>query len=247
MNKLVNFRDLGGFKTADGKKVKMKRLLRSAPVDGLDDKDIQFLREYNIKLVVDFRSGDEIKLAHDVNILGNMYENVDIAGDSFKNYGGHTKLISLDLQEVERFMVEVYRDSFINFPASVQGFSRFLKLCANVEEGAVLFHCTFGKDRTGYAAALLLKLLGVSDDDIFNDYLKSVAGLVDFIPKKVEEYLKGGYCEEKALILCGLKREYLESAFERIIHKCGSIQRYVIEKLGITEQVIEKLKELYLE
>jgi len=247
MNKLVNFRDLGGYKTTDGKRVRAKRLLRSVPVDGLNDTDIDFLKEYNIKLVIDFRSSDEIKIAHDVSVLGNHYENVDIVGDSFKNYGGHEKLISLDLEDVEHFMLEVYRNSFINYPTSKQGFSKFLKLCTSVENGAILFHCTFGKDRTGFAAALLLKILGVSDEDIFNDYLKSIEGLASYIPKKVEEYLLGGYCKEKALILCGLKREYLESAFESITQKYGTVEKYVTDELEITQADITKLKELYLE
>jgi protein-tyrosine phosphatase len=246
MNKLVNFRDLGGYETTNGKKIKMKRLLRSAPVDGLCDTDIDFLKAHNIKLVVDFRSDDEIILPHDVNVLGNRYERADIAGDSFKRYGGHKKLIGLDIKGVEHFMVEVYRDSFINNLSSKQGFSKFLKLCASVEDGAVLFHCTFGKDRTGFAAALLLKILGVSDDVLYSDYLKSIEGLVSEIPKKVEQYQRGGYCEEKALILCGLKREYLESAFESI-EKYGGFDKYITDELGITPADIAKLKELYLE
>jgi len=248
MNKLINFRDLGGFKTIDGRTTQIKRLLRSVPVDGLNDADINFLKEYNIKLVVDFRTVDEIKIAHDTNILGNQYENVDIIGESSKDYGGYYGMMkTLDSKNVELFMHGAYSDGLVDSVYSKEGYSKFLKLCLNIEKGAVLFHCTHGKDRTGFAAALILKILGVSDDDIFNDYMKSVDELVSEMAKKVAEFQDRGVCEQVAIVLCGLKREYLQSSFERINQKYNNFENYVISELGISPEDITKLKDLYLE
>jgi len=248
MNKLVNFRDLGGYETINGKKIRMKRLLRSVPVDGLFDADIDFLKKYCIKLVVDFRSAEEIKYPHDVNVLGNRYEQIDIAGNYFQEHGGYYDMLkNLDLEGVKRFMHDGYRDGLVDNLSAKQGYSKFLKLCASIEDGATLFHCTFGKDRTGFAAALILKILGVSDDDIFCDYLKSIEGIAGEIPRKVEEYQRKGICEEKTLVVCGLKREYLDSAFESINQKYNSVENYITKELGVTQEDIAKIRGLYVE
>jgi len=248
MNRLVNFRDLGGLKTTEGKRIHAKRLLRSIPVDGLNDEDINFLKEYNIKLVVDFRSDDEIKITHNSNVLGNHYERIDIIGESSKDYGGYYGMMkTLNSNNVEEFMHGAYSNGLVDSPPAKLGYSKFLKLCLDIETGAVLFHCTHGKDRTGFAAALILKILGVSDDDIFNDYLKSVDELANEMTKKVAEFQQNGVCEEVALVLCGIKREYLESSFDSINQKYGNVENYVINELGITQEDIIKLKSLYLE
>ena len=248
MSKLVNFRDLGGYKTADGKRIRSKRLLRSAHIDALLETDIDFLREYNIKLIVDFRFGVNTTETPISRLLGSQYENIDIVGEVFKQHDGFFNMLkNSTIEEVREFTRTGYEKVFITNTSAIDGYTKFLKLCTEDYSGAILFHCSFGKDRTGFATALILKILGVSDNDIFRDYLKSSDETKSAMDGIIAKYLSRGICKEKTEIICELKREYLESAFEIIEQRHNSFGEYVEKVLGITQEDIAKLKTLYLE
>jgi len=247
---LVNFRDLGGIAAAENKKIKPKRLLRSGEIVQPNEEAIARLVEHDLKMIVDFRSEHEASNAPTYSFPDVEYINYDIMADSKENTASkETWLKMLDPANVDRIMKGLYRDFAIS-DAARNGYAKFIRDCINSNEGAILFHCAAGKDRTGFAAAILMKLLGVGDEDIKQDYLKT-----NEERKEANEHILEGY-KQKGLsasqlvalaMLYSVKEEYLQAAFEAIDAEYGSFEEYARDGLLISSSDIQTLRELYLE
>jgi protein-tyrosine phosphatase len=108
-----------------------------------------------------------------------------------------------------------------------------------------LFHCTTGKDRTGWAAAALLTLLGVPKETVFEDYLRSNDNIIPFYRETFETAAAAGVEEEIPLAILGVRAEYLETAFDEMEKQYGTIENYFSEGLGIDADQQQALRELY--
>ncbi|MCL2376408.1 MAG: tyrosine-protein phosphatase [Defluviitaleaceae bacterium] len=248
MKKLINFRDLGGLAAADGKKVREGRLLRSAEPVGLLAEEIEMLKGRGVTLIVDFRSVIETSEAPVDEIDGAMYTNLDVMADKVINWADTMQwAAALSSDTAETTMINDYR-GFIRMSSSKKGFGDFLRACAKAE-GAILFHCAAGKDRTGFAAAIVLKILGVSDEDIYVDYLKTIEERKEANAQVIEKYRALGLGEsqlEALSTIYGLKREYLDTAFAIIEEEYGDFESYIEHGLGITAEEVQRIRELYL-
>jgi len=120
---------------------------------------------------------------------------------------------------------------------------RFAQLFSHLLESnqPTVFHCTAGKDRTGFAAALILRSLGVSPQDAMRDYLFTNERL------KPEPDSRHGLAPEVVSVLWRVRPEYLEAAFEAVDQDYGSLEAYMREGLGLREAQRERLRSLYLE
>ncbi|MCI1553570.1 MAG: tyrosine-protein phosphatase [Levilactobacillus sp.] len=153
-----NVRDLGGYKTKTGQRVKKDRLLRSDSLDKLTKADTKKLaKKYHVKEVFDLRTKAQIAEKPDVKIAGAKYLGSSILGTK-SNYDNDDE--------------GMYRD-MANKPAAKKSYHKFLVAAAKNKKGALLFHCSHGMDRTGTSAAILYTILGVSKKDIQRDYLLS--------------------------------------------------------------------------
>jgi len=247
---LVNFRDLGGITSAENKRIKPKRLLRSGEIVQPNEEAIARLVEHDLKTIVDFRSEHETANAPTHSFTDVQYINYDIMADSKENTASkETWLKMLDPDNVDSIMKGLYRDFAIS-DAARNGYTKFIRDCINSNEGAILFHCAAGKDRTGFAAAILMKLLGVGDEDIQQDYLKT-----NEERKEANEHILDGY-KQKGLsasqlvalaTLYSVREEYLQAAFEAIDAEYGSFEEYVRDGLLISSSDIQTLREMYLE
>ena len=130
-----------------------------------------------------------------------------------------------------------------------RGYARFFELLLEAD-GAVLWHCTYGKDRTGVAAALLMYALGVDEETILQEFLLTnevyqaeIAGLEAKL--KSAGYDDAVVGEAKAII--GVKGEYLTAAFEAVKEEYGSIEDYIRNQLGVSDEARNRLREKYLE
>ena len=218
---LVNFRDLGGISAVDGKKIKPNRLLRSGELVQLDEASFATLSKHNLKTLIDFRSAYEVEKAP-VNIgkLADVnYVNYDIMADAKENMASQeTWLKHLDPNHADAMMKGLYREFAVS-SAARDGYAQFIRTCVSNSDGAVLFHCAAGKDRTGVGAAIILKILGATDEDILQDYLKTNDERKEANERVFEEYSQKGLTESQLAafaILYSAKQEYLESAFEAI-------------------------------
>jgi protein-tyrosine phosphatase len=246
---LVNFRDLNGMPTKDGRKLKEKRLLRSGEAVQLDEEAVATLMEHDLKIIVDFRSAYEAENAPADKIPGVSYVNYDIMADANENMASQENWLKhLDPNNADIMMKKLYH-AFAVSPSSRNGYAQFIKTCLSCDEGAVLFHCAAGKDRTGLGAAIILKLLGVSDEDIFHDYLKTNENRKEANEHILEGYRQKGLTEaqlDALSMLYSAKKEYLESAFNAIESEYGSFENYIENGLSINSSEIESLKHLYL-
>lgn len=252
---LLNFRDLGGMKTADGRMVRFKRLLRAAQPVGLSQSDISKLREYNLKKIIDLRTLYEVTRSPGDEIKGVTCTHIDIMGENSAQAASPEywmELFHKTPTAVETEFTKIYVE-FATSESSMAGYSAMLKTCVGLGEGAMLFHCAAGKDRTGFAAAIILKILGASEDDIFKDYLKTKN--FHTLPAQVREpYIKRAKAHgfsneqiEKFENVFNVRKDYLQAAISAAEGKFGSFEKYVKDGLRMKESEIEKLKESYLE
>jgi protein-tyrosine phosphatase len=140
---------------------------------------------------------------------------------------------------------ESYRE-FISLPSAQREYRKLFLSLANQNMLPALFHCTTGKDRTGWAAAALLALLGVPKETVFEDYLRSNDYIIPLYREVIEGAVAAGIEEEIPLSILGVKKEYLETAFDEMEKKYGTIEKYFSEGLGIDADQQKALRELYL-
>lgn len=159
---VFNFRDLGGYRTAEGRIVQRRRLFRSDDLSRLDDADRERFAVLGIRTVVDLRRPEEV--AADGRIPqfdGFAYRHVHLVHP----YWPPAKFA--DITQRERYVVERYRELSLD---AADGIGEALRLIADADRAPLVFHCIAGKDRTGVVSALTLALLGVSDEVIADDY-----------------------------------------------------------------------------
>ena len=167
-----NLRDLGGYATQCGRTVRHNRVFRSGSLAYLSDRDWEALARLNIKVICDFRySAERAQEQTKVpNGLGIEIVNLDI------NAGNHVEFIqnalhieNSDEGVMEGFMRNINRMFALEFQSSFAGF--FEQLDKVDDANSLLFHCSAGKDRTGFAAAMFLSCLNVDRDTVISDYL----------------------------------------------------------------------------
>jgi len=256
---IENIRDLGGYKTQNGKTIKYKKLIRSASLHTLSDKEQYILATYGIKNVIDFRDTKE-RLNEPDKIISNInylffpvFNNtrIPVVNKAFiQKMLSQQKLFSEFLSQEPQRMLEVY-ESLVFEESSTNAYREFFRTLLEVgkTDGAILFHCTAGKDRTGFASALILKCLGVDWDDIMADYLATNKYLQKRIEQTVSSFQLLNIDKqiiERASNCFLAQKEYLTTAFQTIDYKYGSFDNY-LKEMNITDKAIERLLELYTE
>jgi protein-tyrosine phosphatase len=163
-----NFRDLGGYRGADGLTVRYGCLFRSGELATLTDADRTVVAELGIATICDLRGAAEAERMPDVPIVG--AEGVELAmGEGDADHGNMIDRVARgEIAGVsDEDMADIYVSLLGRFAPEI---GSVLTLAADPDRHALLFHCAAGKDRTGLVAALLLAALGVSRDDILDDY-----------------------------------------------------------------------------
>lgn len=247
METLVNFRDLGGYNTPQGK-VKKGKFFRSGEPVELSEQDTKDLQEvYKIRYIYDFRQAKEVDERPDDELENCTYVHLDIMKDikqtaSLKSFGENN-------QDPDQAMKDAY-ESIVESPTSQALYKTFLESIYACEDDAILFHCFAGKDRTGLGAAFILKILGVSEEDIKEDYLKTNKMREVANTLILEEYRQTGASEEKLKsmeIMLYVKGEYLEYVFQLIETKFGGFHNYMTNYIGLSESFIENMKQRFVE
>ena len=246
-----NFRDLGGYKTEDGRTVKWGKIYRSDNLHFLTDEDLKYMKRLNIKSVVDFRSVGERenepdRLNPDMTqvLLPIKFQPKELDDGSIKNLMKDLTFGDLDssnlLRDFNIVIVEEFTDEYKNF---------FRHIIENNAEPLV-FHCTAGKDRAGFASAMILTILGVPREKVIEDYLLTNTYVKDHVDDKMLEIeLKTFFrADTDNLRKINLVEErYIQAAFDTIDSKWGGMDRYISEALNLNEEDILKLQDFYLE
>ena len=135
---------------------------------------------------------------------------------------------------------------FVSLPSAKEAFRKLFLALGDRDQLPALFHCTTGKDRTGWAAAALLTLLGVPRETIMEDYLRSNDYIIPKYQKVIDAFVEGGGDQASPPAILGVKREYLDAAFDEMQTKYGSIEKYFSEGLGMDAAQRKALRDLYL-
>ena len=260
---LPNTRDLSDVPNQMGLRIKPHRLIRSGTLGGAGRRDIKTLtKEYGLKQVVDFRNEEERESNPDPAIAGvkndwspilneralgiTREDDCDESGsddcdEAAPSMGSITDFLSDPKKMITRLYAAMPLDKFTQ-----NQYRKFLKLVENNTDGAVLYHCTAGKDRVGIGTALILSALGYDRESIIKDYLKTnenlgVPGLSTGVPH-LEDASNDLY-----ILLNSAYPEYIDAAFDSIDKNYGTVENYLHEALELTDEDIEKLKENYLE
>ncbi len=265
-SKLENTRDLGGYITTENKTLKYKKLIRSGELYTASNSDIKILqKEYNLKLIIDFRTPFEeydrpdpiinncinilmpvlmLPFSDDINVFASLEQKKDSLKEIIKN----TKLLKEDLQMI---FLDLYSKMVIE-PISNRSYTIFFDKLANypiAEDESILWHCTSGKDRTGIGTALLLSLLGVDEETVIYDYMKTNMfdkNNVDSIVHEVLNITNDVSIAKKVETLFSVKEEYIITALNVMKKMCGSIDNYLYEILNITDDMRKEIKNKFL-
>lgn len=244
---ITNWRSLGGYIGADNRKVKEGLLFRCGQLYNLTPAQKDALQnKYHIKRLFDFRGADERKEFPDDLWDGVDYEIIDVLKDSQVNQASVDEIISAD-NGAQQDMLTTYEE-LVTENSARQGYHQFLiALVTNPVPTA--FHCFAGKDRTGVAAALILKSLGVSDAQIYCDYLKTIAARKqanEEILAYLKDKLTSSQLDDVALALT-VQKSYLQRYFTTLYQNYGSFDNYLREGLGLPSDFKDQMQKIYLE
>lgn len=258
---LRNTRDIAQFTTVDGKTIKPGMLYRSGRIDKMSKKRIkQFLEEYNIKTIIDLRTQVEVSESKNFHYPQFVdFYHIPVLNQQFFGITHEINKMSKAMMEQrkkltenytgEDYMIEMYKNIVFE-PSSQRHFATIFDIMSTEQEGAILYHCTSGKDRTGITSLFLLTLLGVSEDDILADYEISDVFNAKYTKNRIflmKIFMPASKRFKKLMIaMLYTKRIYLEETIKAIKEEFGSILNYMYEKLDITKEKHEKIKKMYL-
>ena len=232
-----NFRHLGGYEGLHGRRVRARRLFRSNHLGALTAEDRLRMQALGLGRVLDLRGISERTAAPCV-LAAVTVHSLPIEPTIVQVL---TELISAGRpptrDEVVDHMCQTYRGFVRN------NTHRFAELFAYLlaSDEPTVFHCTAGKDRTGLAAALILRSLGVSEADALRDYLLTNQRL------KMPPASRHELAPEAVSVLSRVQPEFLHAAFEAVDADYGGLEAYFREGLALGQPERERLRELYLE
>ncbi len=246
-----NFRDLGGYATSDGRRVAWGRLFRSGHLGHLTDADVGAVRRLGIRLVCDLRAPSErqdvasrFPVDTDVRVL-----TMPVDFPALEPGLVRRRLLGRELAAgvLAETVLAAYRAYVSDFAAAFAGVLRAL-----AEPGHVpaLIHCNAGKDRTGFAAAVVLLTLGVPRATIVEDYLLTNRFTRSTTRRRVwlaflASRLSVRPREMRALLEA--RAPYLLAAFAAMEERHGTVDAYLRDALGVTEDLRGRLRAVLLE
>lgn len=234
-----NFRDVGGYNTQDGKIVKTGLLFRSGDLSRLTTKDLSSLNTLGLVEIVDFRTAEESKQAPDrIPASVKAYESIPVSAGEL-NMDSLIEGAKNHPDRLKKFLIEANQKFVDDSKPQFEEFFRILQAA----KGPLVFHCTAGKDRTGFATALFYEAMGVHRDIIVDDYMASSQFLRP-LQQSARHFAKEKGIDPVAFDpLLTVKPEYIEAAFDLIDKRYGGVEAYLKSELKVD---VTKLRAKYL-
>ena len=234
-----NFRDLGGYANCHGQRIRAGKLFRSDHLGQLTPADIRFLHNsFGAPWrVLDFRGVQERATApcrlpsaqvHALSIEPTIVQKItDLLAQAH----------SVSHEETVRLMQDTYR-GFVRH--NTHRYAEFFQHLLSDADAPLVFHCTAGKDRTGFAAALLLHALDIPEEVIWQDYLQTNERLKN---RPLSSLLP----EPIAHVLHAVQPAFLQASLETVGQDHGNLMAYMENQLGLSSSARQKLQALYLD
>jgi protein-tyrosine phosphatase len=254
MPTVPNLRDVGGYQTRDGKTVARGIAYRSDTFNPMSTEDIRKLKLLAVKNDYDLRTNAEVKAMPDELPHGVKYHLLNVLADAKGAAAAELEAllhqpkkanVVLGGGKIETMFEQAYRE-FITLPSAKQSYRKLFRDLANPKMTPAVFHCTTGKDRTGWAAAALLTLLGVPKETVMADYMRTNDYTLPQFKHAIDAFVAAGGERSIALAVLGVKPEYLETSFDEMQKQYGSIEKYFSEGLGIEAPEQQALRERFL-
>ena len=215
----------------------------------LTDADLKIIESLHIKVICDLRAHDEVRQEPDrfPDQSGIKYVHVPIKSKRHNELGWLPRILALVTGKArnidfDKLMREIYREFVTNF---ADEFSQVLKLITDSSNLPILIHCKGGKDRTGFACALIHSLLDVPAELIEHDYLQtndSFKNIKEALLVRLNYLSFFGISKEKLLPFFEARTAYLEAAFDQIEMDYGYMQNYFLKGLNIAENDVVKIQ-----
>jgi protein-tyrosine phosphatase len=243
----LNFRDVGGYATVDGRRVRYGQLFRSGLMSGFEDGAVGEIAALGVRSVCDLRAREERDQHPSHWLTGreihqSVREDSDGSGDLLEFY----RSVEAEPGSAREIMLRGYRTMPYTLAPSYRAL--FQRLLAG--ETPLIFHCAAGKDRTGIAAALVLTALGVPRDMVLRDY-RTTDRLYDQLFAVMRAQVDGILDLERngeiwdPLLVCD--PDYLAATFEEMDRRDGGVEAYLRTHAGVGEREIEQLRDTLTE
>lgn len=249
-----NLRDVGGYATDNGGIVARGLVYRSDTFHPISDKDIARLAPLGLRNDYDLRTTAELKAKPDRMPPGVNYHQLNVLADAKSSAPAEIEALMHEPKKanavlgggkIEKMFTDAYRE-FISLPSAQASYRTLFHAFADRENLPAVVHCTTGKDRTGWAAAALLTLLGVPKEAVMADFMRTNEYTLAQFNPVIDEFVAAGGERGIAEAVFGVKPEYLEASFDEMQERYGTIQRYFSEGLGINVAGQNALRELYI-
>ncbi|MFD5109210.1 tyrosine-protein phosphatase [Streptomyces cinereoruber] len=251
---VANLRDLGGLPLPGGRSVRPGLVFRSAQLNRLDPDD-PAVADLGVRTVVDFRTDGERGERPDRLPAGARLLVADVLADWLATSGlppaarlktllTHPALAEEHLGggRTREAFARTYR-AFVSADSARASYAALLTELGAPDAGPLLFHCTAGKDRTGWAATVVLSLLGADEETVREEYLSVNPAVRQAFAPMIEGFTAQGGDPALALELIGVLPEYLDAALDEVAVRHGSMEKYVREGLGVPDEVTERIRE----
>lgn len=245
-----NVRDFGGIINAEGQRIRPHCFLRGSALHKLSARDAEKLTtQYRLQTVIDLRTNTEAEEKPDVKLPGVCYVHIPLIKESTAGISHENETDKKAALSNIPDLCALYQ-SIVTDPYSVAQMKKVFEVITNPGGGAILWHCTEGKDRAGLISALFLSMLDVGKDEIYADYLftnqasrknaakySALVFLISLSPQKARQ-IKAVFRADSA---------YLDAAFSAINRAHSGVLDFLKNEIGITDEVKARMKAKYLE
>lgn len=263
MEGVCNARELGGYEMEDGRVIRRGLLLRTGGLATATDADIKRLEDvYNVAHIFDFRTKTEVMKAPDRGVRN--ADNINLPSNDPEKEGewrasalaqvAHNNdmellLTAAQTEETKNTLNNMYPSLILSEYTQLQ-FATFLNYAARTENGAILWHCSQGKDRTGWGAAFLLSALGASRELLIEDFDVSNIFYQEQVEELVEKLRQLGGKEDDFEVIRGFigvsKKNFIDT-LDLIDREFGSMDDYLVNQLCLSKEEQLRMREIFLE
>ena len=244
-----NLRDVGGRRTGDGREFRTGLLFRSDQIGCPPEEDVRAIARLGLRYVYDLRTEAERAMFPGDPIPGATHVTLDVLADDRQSAPalllrlvsdpGSAQAMLGDGRAVAMFM-DSYR-SFVRLDSARAGYRRLYEGLADAGRLPAMFHCTTGKDRTGWACAALQMVLGVPYEAVVEDYLESNRRILPKYQPHLSAFAAKGGDPEVLMPVLSVRPEYLEVAVQEACREYGSIEGYFRAGLGLDDATLDAL------
>ncbi|MFE9400890.1 tyrosine-protein phosphatase [Streptomyces sp. NPDC006530] len=252
---IANLRDLGSTPLSGGRGVRPGLVFRAGQLDRMDPAADPAVAALGLRTILDLRTDAERADHPDRVPAGARLLVADALADTISAAGApaaaQLKHILADPVLAEKHLgggraqalfADTYR-ALVSSGSARAAYRTLLTELAADDAVPLLFHCTAGKDRTGWAATMILTLLGADEETVEREYLSVNPAVRQAFAPLIEGFVAQGGDPEIALAVIGVVPQYLAAALDEVASRYGSMEKYVREGLGVPDEAVSRLRE----